>query len=351
MADQIFFTPSRYLTLGEIAEYVGASLDRSDSAAVQIGRLTSLDESTPDALVFVEGKKTTAELAGVQAAAVLCRQDIVKNLPAGVAALVSKHPQRDFAAVGRLLFPDSIRPKPWTGHTGVSNRATIHDTARIEAGASIEAGAVIGPDVEIGAGTLISANVVIGPGCQIGRDVYIGPGVSVQHSYIGNRVSIHPGVRLGQDGFGYVMGDRGLEKMPQLGRVIIQDDVELGANSTIDRGALADTVIGEGTKIDNMCQIGHNVRIGRHCVLAAHCGLSGSVTIGDMTMLGGFVGIADHVTVGQRVQIAAMSGVMNDIPDGERWGGSPAQPVKQWFRQVAAVRILGRPTKGRTGDE
>lgn len=351
MADHPFFVPSRRLTLGEIAEFLGATLSRFADPNTEVTRLSSLSDSSPEALVFIEGKKTASELAGLQAAAVLCRQDMVEKVPAGVPTLVSRQPQRDFASVGRMLFPDSVRPHAWTGERAISDRAFIHPSARVEAGAVVEAYAVLGAGVVIGAGTLVSANAVIGPGCQIGRDCYVGPSVSIQHSFVGNRVSLHPGVRIGQDGFGYVMGDKGLEKMPQLGRVILQDDVELGSNTTIDRGALSDTVIGEGTKIDNMCQIGHNVRIGRHCILAAHCGISGSVTIGDMTMLGGFVGIADHVVIGKRVQIAAASGVMNDIPDGEKWGGSPAQPVKQWFRQVAAVRILGRPTKGSNSDE
>ena len=158
-------------------------------------------------------------------------------------------------------------------------------------------------------------------------------------------------MRIGQDGFGYVPGPAGLEKVPQLGRVIIQDNVEIGANTTIDRGSLNDTVIGEGTKIDNLVQIAHNVRIGRFCIVAAHCGISGSCVIGDQTMLGGRVGLADHLIIGSRVQIAAASGVMNDIPDGERWGGIPARPIKQWFRDIANIRSIGQSRKEQSSDE
>jgi UDP-3-O-[3-hydroxymyristoyl] glucosamine N-acyltransferase len=199
--------------------------------------------------------------------------------------------------------------------------------------------------VSIGSGSTISANSVIGAGCKIGRDCIIAPNVSVTYALLGNRVYLHPGVRIGQDGFGFVPGPAGLEKVPQLGRVIIQDNVEIGANTTIDRGSLSDTVIGEGTKIDNLVQVAHNVKIGRHCVIAAHTGISGSVTIGDMAMIGGRVGLADHINIGSRVQIAAASGVMNDIPDGERWGGLPARPLKQWFRDIATLRSIGQSKK------
>jgi len=351
MADPIFFKPSRELTIGDIADFTGASLRNPKLAPRAVARLSSINDASADALVFVDGKKNAAALAGKKAAAVLCSEDVADNVPSDVAVLVTKYPQRDFSSVGRMLFPISVRPQSWLGETGISPAAFIHPSARIEDGVTIEAGASIGKDVTIGSGTLIAATAVVGVGCQIGRDSYIAPGVAVQFAMIGNRVSLHPGVRIGQDGFGYVPGPRGLEKVPQLGRVILQDDVEIGANTTIDRGALSDTFIGEGTKIDNLVQIGHNVRFGRFCVVAALCGISGSVVIGDQTMIGGSVGLADHVVIGSRVQIAAGSGVMNDIPDGERWGGVPARPIKQWFRDIANIRSIGKPRKEQSSDE
>ncbi|QWK76642.1 UDP-3-O-(3-hydroxymyristoyl)glucosamine N-acyltransferase [Ochrobactrum sp. BTU1] len=351
MADPIFFKPSRDLTIGDIADFTGASLRNPKLAPRSVARLASLNDASDDALVFVDGKKNAQALAGIKAAGVLCSEDVADSVPSGVATLVTRNPQRDFSSVGRMLFPVSVRPESWLGETGVSPAAYVHPTASIEAGATIEAGAVIGKGVSVGTGTLIAATAVVGEGCQIGRDSYIGPGVAVQFAMIGNRVSLHPGVRIGQDGFGYVPGPRGLEKVPQLGRVILQDDVEIGANTTIDRGALSDTVIGEGTKIDNLVQIAHNVRIGRFCIVAAHCGISGSCVIGDQTMLGGRVGLADHLVIGSRVQIAAASGVMNDIPDGERWGGFPARPIKQWFRDIANIRSIGKPKKEQSSDE
>lgn len=340
MAIPVFFPPSRELTIGDIADFTGADLRELKFARRAIRRLASIENASEDALVFVEGKKNIEELEGTKAAAVLCTDAIAANVPCNTAVLVTYNPHRDFSSVGRLLFPTSVRPQSFLGETGISPAAIIHPTTHVEDGATIEAGAVIGENVKIGTGTLISATAVIGAGCQIGRNSYIAPGVHIQFAIIGNRVSLHPGVRIGQDGFGYVPGPSGLEKVPQLGRVIIQDDVEVGANTTIDRGTLNDTVIGEGTKIDNLVQIAHNVRIGRFCLIAAHCGISGSCTIGDQTVFGGLVGVADHLAIGASVQIAAGSGIINDIPDGERWGGFPARPIKQWFRDVVNIRDI-----------
>ncbi|MGU3576301.1 UDP-3-O-(3-hydroxymyristoyl)glucosamine N-acyltransferase [Brucellaceae bacterium C25G] len=351
MADPVFFPLKSPVTIGDAAELTGATLHNMQLASRFFVRLASLDDASTDAVVFVEGRKNSASLKDLNAAGVFCTEDLVSDVPAGVAALVIKHPHRAFSLLGRKIFPSSAFPEPWMGEYGVSDCANIHATAVIEDGATVEAGAVVGKGVTIGAGARICANAVIGAHSQIGRNSYIAPGVSVQHAYIGNHVMLHPGVRVGQDGFGYLPGPAGLEKVPQLGRVIIQDHVEVGANTTIDRGSLSDTIIGEGTKIDNLVQIAHNVKIGRYCVVAAHCGISGSVTIGDMTMLGGRVGLADHLTIGSHVQIAAASGVMRDIPDGEKWGGFPARPIKQWFREVATLRSFGQPKKEQSSDD
>lgn len=345
MADPVFYTLSCAVNVADIAQLTGSELLTKQFADRKIEHLASLDNATSDSLVFLEGKKNETALRNLKAAAVICAEAQAGLIPEGIAVLVSRSPHRDFATVGRKLFEQAVHPRSLLGIPGISENATIHPTAEIEGTVTIEPGAVIGANVSIGSGSTISANSVIGAGCKIGRDCIIAPNVSVTYALLGNRVYLHPGVRIGQDGFGFVPGPAGLEKVPQLGRVIIQDDVEIGANTTIDRGSLSDTVIGEGTKIDNLVQVAHNVKIGRHCVIAAHTGISGSVTIGDMAMIGGRVGLADHINIGSRVQIAAASGVMNDIPDGERWGGLPARPLKQWFRDIATLRSIGQSKK------
>ncbi|MGB7076378.1 MAG: UDP-3-O-(3-hydroxymyristoyl)glucosamine N-acyltransferase, partial [Xanthobacteraceae bacterium] len=220
--------------------------------------------------------------------------------------------------------------------------AHVHPSARLEANVTIDPLAVIGPRAQIGAGTVVAAGAVIGPDVCLGRDCAIGAGSTIVHALIGDRVIIHPGVRIGQDGFGYLPSARGHQKIPQVRRVVIQDDVEIGANTTIDRGGMRDTTIGEGTKIDNLVQIGHNCSIGRGCLIVSQVGISGSVTIGDFAVLAGQVGVADHVSIGAGAVLGGKAGVMTDVPPGARWGGFPAEPGLDWKRGVALLRRLVR---------
>ncbi len=342
MKNTSFYAPSRRLSVNEAALLSGAELLTPQYADRQIISIRNIESASTGSLLFASGKAYEALLAHLPDCTIVCTAELAPFVGKNVAVMLSIRPQQAFGTLGRVLFPNSIKPQSFLGLTGVSSAAHVAKTAIIEADVTIEAGAVIGEYVEIGSGTIIGPSAVIGASCKIGRDCAIGPGVSITNSLIGNRVLVHSGARLGQDGFGFTPGAKGLEKMPHIGRVILQDDVEIGANTTIDRGALADTIIGEGTKIDNLVQIAHNVRIGRNCVITGHCGLSGSVTLGDNVMLGGRVGIADHVTLGNGVQVAAASGVMNDVPDNERWGGLPAQPLKQFFRELSMVRNMAR---------
>ncbi|EIM78160.1 UDP-3-O-[3-hydroxymyristoyl] glucosamine N-acyltransferase [Nitratireductor aquibiodomus RA22] len=353
MKDPDFFPPARRITAGEVASLTGAELVRPELAEVVIEGVAAASEGGAGMLVFIEGKRNAELVRNTTAAAVLCKREAAGHCPDTVAVLIVDKPQVAFAEITRLLFPQAMSPGSMTGETGISARASVAADAVLEDGVIVEPGAVIGAGVMIGRGTTIAPNAVVGAFTRIGRDSYVGPGASVQCAMIGDRVILHAGVRIGQDGFGYLPGARGLEKLPQIGRVVIQDDVEIGANTTVDRGALVDTVIGQGTKIDNLVQVAHNVRIGRSCVIAGNCGLSGSVTLGDFVMLGGRVGIADHINIGTGAQLAASSGVMNDVPAGERWAGSPAQPIREAFRELAALRGLvdGKRKKMRDGDE
>lgn len=346
-----FFTAARTLSARDIASLTGASLLDPAKGGETIATIAPAASGGSGVLVFVEKPAHAAELSALRGGVALTTAALAPRAASGVAVLVTPHPQRAFAQIGRLLFPEAARPGPVTGETGVSPAAHVHPEARLEPGVTVEAGAVIGRGAAIGTGSVIAPGAIIGRDCRIGRDCFIGPAASVQFSFVGNRVVLHGGVRLGTDGFGYVPGPAGLEKFPQIGRVIVQDDVEVGANTTVDRGALDDTVIGEGAKIDNLVQIAHNVRIGRFCVIAGHSGVSGSVVIGDGAMLGGGVGIADHVTIGAGAHIAAGSGVMRDVPAGARVAGAPAKPVRDFFREVAALAALATQPKGRNSDD
>ncbi|AZO46997.1 MAG: UDP-3-O-(3-hydroxymyristoyl)glucosamine N-acyltransferase [Mesorhizobium sp.] len=350
MTDPVFFAPSRRYTAGEVANLTGAQLVDSAQSHVSIEALAPANEGGENALVFVDGRRNFALMPLLKAAAVLCPAEFASKAPAGIAVLTHPRPQQAFALVGRLLFPQAATPGPMTGETGISPHAHVDPSAHVEAGAIVEAGAVIGPRVSVGNGTIIAPHAVIGHSSQIGRDGYIGPGASVQYALIGNRVIIHGGARIGQDGFGFVAGAKGPERVPQIGRVIIQDDVEIGSNSTVDRGAMSDTIIGQGTKIDNLVQIAHNVRIGRNCIIAGLSGISGSVVVGDGVTMGGGVGLADHLTIGPGAKLAARSGFMSNVPAGEIWGGYPAQPMAEAMREIAMLRKLARTRKQGDGN-
>jgi UDP-3-O-[3-hydroxymyristoyl] glucosamine N-acyltransferase len=344
MTEPQFFDRPQGLTAREIAVLTGA-LPRGDVGERRISGIAPLDRAGPAEVSFMQSPKYASAFAATRAGICLTTEKFAASAPRGVAILVTPAPYRAFVAVAQKLYPDAMRPSSLFEASGVAAGALVHPTARLESGVIVDPAAVVGPRAEIGAGTILGPTAVIGPDVRIGRDCVIGAGCSIVHALIGDRVIIHGGTRIGQDGFGYVPGASGHGKVPQVGRVIIMDGVEIGANATIDRGAIRDTVIGEGTKIDNLVQIAHNVEIGRHCVLAAHTGISGSCTIGDYVMMGGRVGITDNLTIGQGAMIAAGSGVMSNIPPGEKWGGAPAQPAREWLKANAALRRLTRRTQ------
>jgi UDP-3-O-[3-hydroxymyristoyl] glucosamine N-acyltransferase len=347
----VFFRRGPGLSVADIAALTGAEPRGAVAMDDRIDGIAPLETAGPNDLAFIDQPKFERHLASTQAGVCLATERFADRLPAGVNVLVAKNPYSGFVSVAHALFPQSLRPSSLFEAEGVASDAMVHPTARLESGVTVEAGAVIGPRAEIGAGTMIGPLAVIGPDTCVGRNCTIGAGAVVTHALIGDRVILHSGCRIGQDGYGYHPGPRGLQKVPQVGRVIIQDDVEIGANSTVDRGSMRDTVIGEGSKIDNLVQIAHNVVIGRHCIIVSQTGISGSVTVGDRAMLGGQVGIADNLSIGEGAQIAAKAGVMTDVPDGGRWGGAPAQPLREFFRlQVALQKLIEKKPAARDKD-
>jgi UDP-3-O-[3-hydroxymyristoyl] glucosamine N-acyltransferase len=348
MGNRRFFERQPGLTVAEIISLTGAEPSEATRLSHLIKDVAPAEFAGPHDLTFIESNKYLPALATTRAGACLMPKRFEDKAPPSLIVLRTDEPYRAFVAVHRKLYPQSLRPTSLFENSGIFEGATIHPSARLESDVTVDPGAVIGPRAEIGSGSIVGATAVIGPDVTIGRDCAIGAGSSIMHALIGDRVVIHPGCRIGQDGFGYTT-DAAQQKIPQTGRVIIQNDVEVGAGTTIDRGGIRDTVIGESSKIDNSCQIGHNVVIGRHCVVVAQSGLSGSTTLEDFAVLGGSVGLAPHVTVGRGAQVAARSGIMHDIPPGETWGGYPGKPIKQWMREVATLaRLIAPADKGKT---
>jgi UDP-3-O-[3-hydroxymyristoyl] glucosamine N-acyltransferase len=336
MPDPRFFEDLGPVRLGELVAFAGAELSDPAAGDKLIAQVAVLAHAGPDSITFLNDRRYAHELAGRRPAACFLPAALADLAPDGCVAVVAANPQAAYAMAAQRLH----RPRS-------PGREAIAPDASVEEGAQLAHGVVLGPGVQVGRGTRIGANTVIGPGVTIGRDCDIGPNVTVGFALIGDRVRILSGARIGEPGFGATAGPKGLIDIPQLGRVVIQDGVSIGANTTVDRGAFNDTMLGENTKIDNLVQIAHNVRVGRNCVMAAHTGVSGSVTIGDGAQFGGRAGVADHVTIGAGARVGAAAGVMKDIPAGETWGGMPARPIRHWLKETAwLARMANRKAGG-----
>ena len=318
------------LTAAAVAAAVGGTLV-GDAAAV-ISGIAPLDRATEDHLSFVASAKYAPLLSASRAGVVLVTPELA-DAPGGARARVVVAKPHDALL---SLIPQFHRPPP--------REAGIHASVVIGRGVLLGANVAIGPYAVVGDGARLGDNVTIGAGCHVGAGVAIGadshlfPGVvAYSGTTVGRRVIVHAGAKLGSDGFGYVFRDGKHDKIPHIGRCVIGDDVEIGANTTIDRGSIDDTVIGDGTKIDNLVHVAHNVRIGRLCLLMAQVGVAGSVRIEDGCILAGQVGVSGHHTIGARATLAAQAGVFGDIPAGETWSGYPARPHKEALRAQAAL--------------
>ena len=325
------------MTATEVAELLGQPFCGDERT---ISSVAPLETATATQLSYINNAKYLAVLRSTKAGICLVSAEFAEFVPKDTISFVTPDPYRDYAMILAHIYPDAMFPRSIVQTAGVSDRATVDRTAIVGRGAILDPGVVVGPRARIGEFCQIGANAVIGAAVTVGRDCSIGACVVITHATIGERVIIHPGAKIGQDGFGFVAGPEGHLKVAQLGNVIIGDDVEIGANSTIDRGSVRNTTVGAGTKIDNSVHLAHNVHIGRNCIIAAQTGIAGSTTVEDFVAIGGHAAIAPHLVIGAGSQIAAASGVMHNVPPRERWAGIPARPARRFFRQYKVLELL-----------
>lgn len=334
--DPRFFARTGPHALQTVAQVAEAEAEPHD---LVLHGVAPLQSAGPGEVSFLDNRRYTDLLVATRAGAVIVHPDLADRVPHGTVALRTPSPYAAWARVAALFYP----PQPT--RAGIDPRAAVEPSATVDPHAEIGPFATIGAGATVGPGTRIGAGAVIGAGVSIGADCRIGPLVTITHAILGDRVNVLSGARIGQEGFGFAQTDRGFLTVPQLGRAILEDDVEVGANSTIDRGSTQDTVIGAGSRLDNLVMIGHNVRLGRCCVIVAQAGISGSTVLEDFAVVAAQAGLTGHLKVGKGARIGAQAGVMTDVPAGAEIVGSPAEPVRDFFRGVATLRKLARRPK------
>jgi len=334
MADPRFFSVQGPFPLAELARISGARLAPGVDGKGVFRDVAPLESAGAGDVSFLDNRRYTDVFAVSRAGACVALPEAAAKAPPGMALLLTETPYKAYAQVARAFYPQAGDLE-----TGDPSRP-IHPTASLGEGTRLGFGAVVGPRAEIGKRCVIGAHTVIGAGVVLGDDCVVGPGATLSHCLVGARVLIETGARIGQEGFGFASDEEGHVKVPQLGRVVVHDDAEIGANTTVDRGSGPDTVIGPGCMIDNLVQIAHNVQLGRGCVIAAQVGISGSTKLDDYVVVGGQAGFAGHLRIGRGARVAAKAGVMRDIPAGATFGGFPAMPARQWHRQSVALARL-----------
>lgn len=333
-----FFQRSGPHRLADIATAAGGSV--ASNGDLYFDGVAPLQAAGPGQISFLDNRRYAALLDVTRAGAVIVHPDLKSRVPNHAVAIVTREPYTGWARVAAMFHPaPSASP-------GIHPSAVVHEAAVIDASAEIGPLCVIEAGAEIGPGCRIGPSSVIGEAVVLGRDCRIGAHASLSHAILGDRVYVYPGARIGQEGFGFAVTDRGFLTVPQLGRVLLHDDVEVGANSTIDRGSASDTVIGAGSRLDNLVQIGHNVVLGRCCIIVAQVGISGSTILGDFVQVGGQAAMAGHLNIGDGAQIGAQAGVISDVEPKARLLGSPAQPVRDFFRQIAMLKKLSAKRDG-----
>jgi UDP-3-O-[3-hydroxymyristoyl] glucosamine N-acyltransferase len=339
VADPRFYENRGPVALAAICARLKLEVPAGACGDAAVADVATIESAGPDHLVFCATRAGAKQLPHARAGYCLADAALEVEPPAGMILLRTSSSIAAFAVVAQMLYPDNAL-------TSWAQTEPISASANIGKQVQFGPGVVVGAKAEIGDGTRIGPSTVIGPGVAIGRNCEIGSNVTITHAYLGDEILVLPGAQIGQPGFGFASGPRGHAKIPQLGRVIVQDRVEIGACTTVDRGALGDTVIGEGTKIDNLVQIGHNAQIGRHCVIVGQVGMSGSCELGDFVVLGGQVGLADHVKIGDGARLAARSAMPPGVlPGGQDYGGAPPVPIREWRRQIAVIARLTKKSK------
>lgn len=334
--DPRFYRRGGPYSVADIASRLGAELAGIRQPERLISGVAPLQSAGPLDVSFLDNRRYADLLAATSAGAVIVHPEFLQRVPAGTVAIVTPEPYAGWAKVSALFHA------PASARGGVHPAAIIHQDAVIDPSAEIGPGAVIGAGAEIGAGSIIGPLAVIGAGVVIGQACRIHAQATLSHAILGDHVVIYPGARIGQDGFGFAITETGFVPVQQLGRVIIGDGAEIGANTTIDRGSAQDTVIGAGVHIDNLVQIGHNVNIGKGAVIVAQAGVSGSTIIGERAIIAAQAGLTGHLNIGKAARVGAQAGVMADVEAGAEVVGSPAQPIKSFFREVVTLRKLAQ---------